>query len=361
LPVDCSQRDAVGERNWRIPTYNLQARDDRADRGRSDLGREPFKFATTTMDAIYHQKADTKPLAEQCLALARGRKWDACAGLARSWLASDPLNADAALYLLNALKAPATADAYEAALREYASLERRLEREYELAPAREVRQLAASILDKLAEITKPAVADVAPSQQVADRGRLEKAFGRMTTSRFASIPFATFLFLGATSFTARNATSLPATGVGADRPSVAVIDVRNTAGDSATAWLELGLPQMVASNIAGLSGVEVVSPERVREARQALGLPRGSALTRDDVRRLGLQSGARWVVTGGIVRGDGRYVLDVTMEKTAGDVEPRPFTVTSSSLIALADQAATKLAGLATTGGADQLVNVRRK
>jgi TolB-like protein len=312
------------------------------------------------MDAIY-QKADTKPLAEQCLALARGRKWDACAGLARGWLASDPLNADAALYLLNALKAPATADAYEAALREYASLERRLEREYELAPAREVRQLAASIVDKLAEIPKPAVADVAPSQQVADRGRLEKALGRMTTSRFASIPFATFLFLGATSFTARNATSLPATGVGADRPSVAVIDVRNTAGDSATAWLELGLPQMVASNIAGLSGVEVVSPERVREARQALGLPRGSALTRDDVRRLGLQSGARWVVTGGIVRGDSRYVLDVTMEKTAGDVEPRPFTVTSSSLIALADQAATKLAGLATTGGADQLVNVRRR
>ena len=75
-------------------------------------------------------------------------------------------------------------------------------------------------------------------------------------------------------------------------------------------------------------------------------------LTRDDVRRLGLQSGARWVVTGGIVRGDGRYVLDVTMEKTAGDVEPRPFTVTSSSLIALADQVATRLAGLATTGGA---------
>ena len=118
---------------------------------------------------------------------------------------------------------------------------------------------------------------------------------------------------------------------------------------------------MVASNIAGLSSVEVVSPERVREARQALGLrvvPRSPGTT---FRRLGLQSGALWVVTGGIVRGDGLYVLDVTMEKTAGDVEPRPLTVSSSSLIALADQAATKLAGLATTGAADQLVDVRRK
>ena len=300
-------------------------------------------------------------MAHQCLALARGRKWDACAALARGWLASEPLNANAALYLLNALKAPATADAYRAALQEYASLELRLEREYDRAPAREIRQLAASIRDNLAGITKPPVANPVPSQPVTDRGRLEKALGRMTTSRFASIPFATFLFLGATSFTARNAAPLPAAGAGSDRPSVAVINVRNTAGDSATAWLELGLPQMVASNIARLSGVEVVSPERVREARQALGLPRGSALTRDDVRRLGLQSGAQWVVTGGIVRGDGLYVLNVTMEKTVGDVEPRPLTVTSSSLIALADQAAIKLAGLATTGGAEQLVDVGRK
>jgi len=310
------------------------------------------------MDTIYRQKTDIKPLAQQCLALARGRKWDACARLARGWLASDPLNADAALYLLNSLKAPATGDAFRAALQEYASLELRLEREYDRAPAVEVRQLAASIRQSLAELTKPPVATVVASQQ-ATGGRLEKALGRMTTSRFASIPFATFLFLGATSFTDRHAA--PAGGATVDRPSVAVIDVRNTAGDSATEWLELGLPQMVASNIARLSGVEVVSPERIREARQALGLPRGSALTRDDVRRLGLQSGARWVVTGGIVRGDGRYVLDVTMENTAGNVEPRPLTVTSSSLIALADQAATRLAGLATTGRADQLVDVRRK
>jgi len=313
------------------------------------------------MDAIYRRNTDIKPLADQCLALARSRKWAACAELARGWLASEPRNADAALYLLNALKAPATADAYQAAVREYASLERRLEREYELAPALEVRRLAASIRDRLAEMTKPPAVSAVPEQPATERGRLEKALGRMTTSRFASIPLATFLFLGATSFTARDAASLPAGGAGPDRPSVAVIDVRNTAGDSATAWLELGLPQMVASNIARLSGVDVVSPERVREARQALGLPRGSALTHDDLRRLGLQSGARWVVTGGIMRSDSVYVLDVTMEKTAGDVEPRPLTVTSSSLIALADEAAMKLAGVATTGVAEQLVEVRRK
>ena len=313
------------------------------------------------MDAIYRQKADPKQLAGQCLALARGRKWDACAELARGWLDSDPQNADAALYLLNALKAPGTAQAYDSALDAYAWLERRLERECQRAPANEVAELAASIRGKLAEITKPAAETLVPVQPVAERNRLEKALSRMTTSRFASIPFVTFLFLGATSFTARNAASPPATGVRSDLPSVAVIDVRNTAGDSATAWLELGLPRMVASNIARLSVVDVVSAERVREARQALGLPRGVALTRDDVRRLGRQSGARWVVTGGIVRSDSVYVLDVTMENSAAGVGPRQLTVRSSSLIALADEAATRLTDLATTDRAALLSDARRK
>jgi len=322
-------------------------------------GRAPFNSPPTPMDAIYPRKTDTKPLADQCLALARGRKWDACAALARGWLAADPLNADAALYLLNALKAPATRDAYGAALQAYASLERRLEREYERPPSGEVAQLAASIRDNLAAITKPPAASRVPGSQVTDRGRLERALGRMTSSRFASIPFATFLFLGATSFTGRDAASLPAAGAGTGRPSVAVIDVRNTAGDSATAWLELGLPQMMASNIARLSGVDVVSPERVREARQLLGLARGAPLTRDDARRLGLQTGARWVVTGGIVRGDSLYALDMTIVNTAYHAEPRALTVTSSSLIALADQAAMTLADLATGGGTEHPFDLR--
>ena len=139
------------------------------------------------MDAIYRQKTDIKPLAQQCLALARGRKWDACAVLARGWLASDPLNADAALYLLNALKAPATADAYRAAHQEYASLELRLEREYDRAPALEVRQLAASIRESLAEIKKAPVANPDPGERLTDRGRLETR--RPIAGQAISLPY----------------------------------------------------------------------------------------------------------------------------------------------------------------------------
>jgi len=347
----------------------------------SDLGSASVPIAYTPMNATHLHHTDTNTLASndfrpeaagalrletvasECLAFARGRNWSSCAALARRWLESDPFNADAALYLLNALKAPATADAFEAALDEYALLERRLEREHHKPPAREVAQLAASIRDTLAETRKhgiPVDANV-PSRQGIDRGPPERTCGRVSTSRVASIPLAAVLFLGATSFTERDAASRPANGPGADRPSVAVIDVRNTAGDSATAWLELGLPQMVTSDIARLPGIDVVSPERVREARQALGLPRGATLTRDELRRLGEQSGARWVVTGGILRGDSAYVLDVTVEKTVGNGTPCPFTVTSPSLIALADQAAARLAGVVTADGGGPPISIGRR
>jgi TolB-like protein len=289
--------------------------------------------------------------ARECLALARARKWDECTARARRWLDTDPFSVDAALYLLNALKAPATADAYRRALDEYTVLELRLDREHGQKPAGDVARLAASVRESLEAMTKICVVPeptlCAAAVNGADSPRISTRTRRVSSSRLASIPFAAALFFGATSFSAGSAASRPLEPQ-AMGPSVAFADVRNLAGDSATAWLELGLPQMVLSDISRLPGMEVVSPERVREARQALNLPRGWILSRDDIARLGARSGARWVVSGGIARGQGRYVLDMTLHDVAGKSEPRPLTVTSPSLIALADQAATQLASLTT-------------
>lgn len=291
--------------------------------------------------------------ARECFALARARKWDECAIVARKWLDTDPTSIDAALYVLNALKAPATADAYQRALDEYTLLELRLNREHAQTPAGDVARLAGSIRENLAAMkTSPATPEPtlrrepAPHVNRADPEATPSRTRRPASSRLASIPFAAALFLGATSFTAGHAASRTATDPGATGPSVAFADIRNLAGDSASAWLELGLPQMVLSDISRLPGVEVVSSERVREARQALNLPRGWILSRDDIVRLGARSGARWIVSGGIARGDGRYVLDMTLHDAAGKSDPRPVTVTSPSLIALADEAATQLATL---------------
>jgi DNA-binding SARP family transcriptional activator/TolB-like protein len=291
--------------------------------------------------------------AAHCLALARGRKWIECAALARRWLDADPLSADAALYLLNALKAPATSDAYRSALGEFSLLQQRLDVEFSRAPAPEVERLAASIRDELTRM--PAIVLPAPATRpspvlsaiakpsVAGPRPAGGFVARLAHSRFASMSFAAVVFLGATSFTARQAASRPAHDPDV-RASVAIADIRNLSADSASAWLELGLPRMVASGLARVPGIEVISPERVREARHILGLD--GTLTRSDVVRLGARSGAGWVVSGAITRGDSLYVLDVTVQGTVGITAPYVFTLTSSSLVALAEEAAARLAGL---------------
>lgn len=294
--------------------------------------------------------------ARECFGLARARKWDECAALARKWLDADAASVDAALYLLNALKAPATADAYRRALDEYTILELRLDREQSRTPAEHVMRLAESIRENLAAmkvsrtipepVFRPAPAPRAVG--VAAPEATPRSARRVPSSRLASIPFAAALFFGATSFSAGHAASRPMPEPSVAGPSVAFADVRNLAGDSATAWLELGLPRMVLSDISRLPGIKGVSPERVRAARQALNLPRGWILSREDIARLGATSGARWVVSGGISRGKGHYVLAMTLHDAAGKSDPQPILVTSPSLVALADQAATQLASLTT-------------
>jgi DNA-binding SARP family transcriptional activator/TolB-like protein len=297
--------------------------------------------------------------AAQCLALARTRKWDECAILARRWLDEDVASADAALYLLNALKAPGTPEAYRSTLDEYGILEQRLKQESGRTAAPEVARLADSVRDELARVVAPAAATVsasaAPASPVTVHGpstdrprRPAVGVRHIARSRFASVAFTAALVLGATSFTASRAASRPAHGPEV-RPSIAVVDVRNVTRDSTSAWLEVGFPQMVASGLSRIPGIEVISAERVREARKAFGLEQGVTLTGSDVGRLGARSGARWAVSASITPGDSVYALHVTVQDTADPISTHRFTMTSPSLLALADETAATLASLATT------------
>ncbi len=282
---------------------------------------------------------------------------DECLLLARRWLQTEPSSADAALYVLNALKAPGSADAYRAALHEYENLEDRLARELRASPALEVVRLATSIRENLEATPQtrqashshtPADVITAPVTEAGETRTASPPDRRFLGSRAAMTPLAAALLLATTSFTSH--AGLPGSADREEyRPSVAVVDIRNLSGDSATAWLEVGLPLMVASDITRRSGVGVVSAERVREAREAVGVGRGVPLGRAELMELGVRSGAAWVVSGGVLRGERRYVLDLTVQSTAGGGSPQLFNVSSTSLVALADEAATKLADLART------------
>lgn len=106
----------------------------------------------------------------RCFCLARSREWDECATLAARWLGIAPLSVDAALYRLNALKAPLTRDAYARALVAYDRLVRRLRDEYALAPDPRVSALAMDIASSL-RATPAAVAEppVFATAQAAER------------------------------------------------------------------------------------------------------------------------------------------------------------------------------------------------
>jgi DNA-binding SARP family transcriptional activator len=122
--------------------------------------------------------------ARHCHALARARRWEECAALARRWLDAAPVSADAALYLLNALKAPGTRESYQRALAEYRRLHERLTRDYELRPEKAVAELARELADQVAaagvepgttaEFPLPAAA-VPDAAGVTDRERPDSA------------------------------------------------------------------------------------------------------------------------------------------------------------------------------------------
>ena len=287
------------------------------------------------------------------MALARSRKWDECAILARRWLDEDVASTDAALFLLNALKAPGTPEAYRSALEEYTVLERRLARDHGRPVAPEVGRLASSIRDELARISaasppEPTVSAPPPDLLQTEPTRSAGGVRGVARSRFASVSVAAALFVGATSFSARGAASRPAHDLEV-WPSIAVVDVQTSVRDSAFAWLEAGFPKMVSSGLGRIPGVEVIPAERIYEARQAFGIGQGVTLSAVDVARLGARSGARWAVSASITPGDSVYALRLTVQDTADPRSTHLFTLTSPSLLALADEAAATLASVATT------------
>ena len=101
---------------------------------------------------------------KQCALLARTRRWDECAALAQRWLDAAPMSSDAALYQLNALKAPGTREADQQALNAYESLRRRLAREFDTAPEGVVVSLAHDIAGRLAASAPP---DAPPSPDLS--------------------------------------------------------------------------------------------------------------------------------------------------------------------------------------------------
>jgi DNA-binding SARP family transcriptional activator len=94
--------------------------------------------------------------AECTRVLVRDQEWEPCARLAERWLAAEPLSADAAFSRIQALQAPATTEAFAAALVEYDRLRARLAEDFGVGVDQTVERLVASVRALLPPVVSPA-------------------------------------------------------------------------------------------------------------------------------------------------------------------------------------------------------------
>jgi DNA-binding SARP family transcriptional activator/TolB-like protein len=260
-----------------------------------------------------------------------GRNWTGAAELAERWLDADPLSAAAGTAWLNAALGPGDPGADHAALAVYERIERRLKKEYDLAPAEPVAELARGAADRIraraatepVEIPSPGSGRTAPALR---RRRWVPAV-------------AAVLALAAVGWWRWPGQRAEGSG----RPIIAVTAIRNVSGDSTAQWLADGLPQMIVSLLSRSSEVDVVAPERLREIQTRERRRKNSTPSTDELLDLARRTGATELVSGGLVRGDTALVLDLSVHDVRSGAVVRLYTVVSRDALRLADLAAARL------------------
>ena len=332
--------------------------------------------------------AFTKACDTECMATARRGDWDRCAAIARRWLEVSPVSPEAALHLLNSLRASKTPAGRRAALAEYRRLVDRIAREYAAAPHPRVIALADQIAarveaDRVAasEDGSDAGSETEPSTAMEPSTTPESVTAAGATVVAASTPpplvspsapsvasahpdhhvpswrrravlglaAAVVVAAGLVTYASVHGSSATAA---ATRPLVVITDVANLRGDTASAWLQDGLVQMISADLERSPDVEVVTPSRVRDTRARAKLAGSGQLTRDDALGIARRLGATLAVRGAFTHGNGTYVLDMDLRDVTTGRSVRSFTVNGPDPMALADQAAGRILAWSDAGDA---------
>ena len=298
--------------------------------------------------------------AQQCLAHARAREWDECGALSARWLDAAPLSVDAALFRLNAVKAPGSREAAQRALDEFDQLSAHLAHEFDLTPEKPLTQLAQGLREMLHTLPAEPMVAAVPSHEPAQEASSEaaapnepavpsperrhaiarvfrgSALGRHRMRLATACVGLVALIAG---LAARTRT---ADGSVSGRPRVAIaVDVKDA--DSATAWLADGLPQMMTSELSRSPEVEVVPPAQVRALLRRRGTARSAPVDAGGLRDLARRLGATVVVSGTIGRDDHEVVLDLAVRDVATGRLLRNDALSRRDVPTLADEAAARV------------------
>ncbi|HUX34237.1 MAG TPA: BTAD domain-containing putative transcriptional regulator [Gemmatimonadaceae bacterium] len=296
-------------------------------------------------------------------ALLRAGAWNDCAGLAERWLYAAPQSTLAFTTLLRARSGPGTPSARRTALDDYARLSDWLAREHGLRPDAAVgdivselemqvaageHAMAERLVEPRADAPPASSATPAPASP-APAGSAPPPVAGWTTRwiRPALAIAAVVAVVGVAMVIVRgqhDANAAPTT-----RTVVAITDIANLRGDTALAWLEDGLPQIISDNLAGEGPLEPVSPVRVRDVLLRRGAPLGAPLAASDAMDLARRVGATWAVRGGLTGGKDVYILDLDVRDVATGASLQSFTVMSADPVQLGRLAAARLLDLASS------------
>ncbi|HZI29525.1 MAG TPA: BTAD domain-containing putative transcriptional regulator [Gemmatimonadaceae bacterium] len=317
-----------------------------------------------------------KACAEHCGSLARSRRWPECETIASRWLDAEPLSADAAIYLLNAIKAPGTRSSLARALEEFEALRTRLSHEFDLAPHPSIVELSGRIREQLAAAPPEPVVNIrvtaetkiepvtaiasaaavpaasSPAEPVPARLTSEQTPRRVIIRVAAAIAAVAVVALGVSWLA--NRAEAPETS-----PVIAVLSLTVRPSDSSTTWLSDGLPQMIDTKLANVSAIDIVPAARVRALMQRSGRTGNAPLLDDVALDLGRRVGATHVAHGSLARDAQNFVLDLSIHDVASGSLVRNVVMTEADPLALADQAAARiLAAANVSSGGPRLMDI---
>lgn len=290
----------------------------------------------------------------ECARLALAREWDDCATLARRWLDADPLDAAALEWRLRALSAPDTPAALRGAIAEYQRHDALLARDDE-TPTPAARLLSEQFTARLSGMAESIVingGDAASGRVEAVTARPESPMaptrravapsrGPVRMSRLVMVAAVTGIGVLLTT-TALSLMRRDDSTLGTGELIVAGIESPSPSADDK--WLEDGLPRLLASSLIREQVPGVVDPSRVRAEARAARIGDSNGRTKGaESMTIARRLGAATLVSGEITRGDGRYLLDLSIRDVVSGRIRHRLTVGDTSLFGLVDQATARL------------------
>ncbi len=133
----------------------------------------------------------------------------------------------------------------------------------------------------------------------------------------------------------------PPVAIGASgRPTVAVMSFVDRTGAAESAWLSQGAPSMLLTGLTQRPGIDIVSPQRLREVVRQIGGEALETLDERQVAEVARRAGAGAIVVGHIFKSGAELRIDVQLEDLSTGRILTADTARGTDVFSMTDQLA---------------------